>query len=287
MNHPHPREDGRTELQPRDELDLSDREERQVQQRSRPRAVIIHETLRIAGESELRRTVSALGWSGFAAGLSMGFSLMTEGLLESHLPDTSWRPLITNLGYSVGFLIVVMGRQQLFTENTLTVILPLLNRPNWANVIRVLRLWGIVLASNLLGNLLFAWIIGHTTLFPQDVQQAFTHIGLRALEGNFATVLWQGIFAGWLIALMVWLLPSAESSRIWLIVIVTYLVGLGGFAHVIAGSVEGFYVVTTGAASWGHYFGGFLFPALLGNILGGVSLVAALNYAQVVPESQH
>lgn len=89
--------------------------------------------------------------------------------------------------------------------------------------------------------------------------------------------------SGWLIALMVWLIPGAETSEVAVIIIITYLVGLGNLAHIIAGSVEVLYAVTSGAASWGEYFGGFMIPTLLGNIIGGVSLVAALNYAQVAP----
>src|SRR4051812_30179237 len=88
-------------------------------------ARIVHEAVLAEGLEELERTSAALAWSGLAAGLSMGFSLAAEGLLRAHLPDTSWRPLVDRLGYSIGFLIVILGRQQLFTENTLTVILPL------------------------------------------------------------------------------------------------------------------------------------------------------------------
>jgi formate/nitrite transporter FocA (FNT family) len=272
------------ELGPQDDLNLNDREEQEVFQRIRPNAVVIHEVIRIEGESELRRSTSALAWSGLAAGLSMGFSLVGRGLLEANLPDQPWRSIITSLGYSLGFLIVIMGRQQLFTENTVTAILPLLAHRSRRNWMRVSRLWGIVLLMNLLGTLIVAWGVGHTSVFPPETQAAFNHIGMRAIEGGFWNTLIGGIFAGWLIALMVWLLPAAESARIWIIIIITAFIGLGELSHVIAGSVEALYVVMRGTASWGTYFGGFLIPALLGNIIGGVSLVAMLNHAQVAPE---
>ena len=83
---------------------------------------------------------------------------------------------------------------------------------------------------------------------------------------------------------MVWLLPAAEQARLQIIIILTYLVGLGGLAHIIAGSVEALYVVTLGLYPWAAYWGQFMVPTLLGNILGGVTLVAALNYAQVAPQ---
>ena len=261
--------------------DLRAGEHEEVEERGAPRPLIVYEVIRREGEDELRRTGSALAWSGLAAGLSMGFSLVAMGLLRAHLPDTQWRPLIVNLGYSIGFLIVILGRQQLFTENTLTPILPLLNKPSGETLWRVARLWAVVLATNLVGALAFAWVVGHTAVFQPEIRAAFTAIGRDALNGSFWTVLLRAIFAGWLIALMVWLLPGAETARPMIIIILTFLVGLGGFAHIIAGSVEIFYLLTTGAASWAHGIGGWLVPTLIGNIAGGLSLVAALNHAQV------
>lgn len=286
MNQDTEKEGAATELRPQEGLDLSDREKKEIKRLGRPKAVIIHEAIRIEGESQLRSSFTELALSGLAAGLSMGFSIVAEGLIHASLPDQPWRPLISNLGYSVGFLIVVMGRQQLFTEKTLSAVLPLLNRFNLRNLKRVLRLWIVVLLSNLVGTYLFVWILGHTDTFTPEVRHAFTQIGHAAMAGGFWTILQRGIFAGWLIALMVWLLPAAESSRLWVIIIITYLVGLGGLAHSIAGSVEVLYLVATGTTSWGAYFGGFMVPALLGNIFGGVTLVAVLNYGQVAPQTK-
>lgn len=216
----------------------------------------------------------------------MGFSLVGIGLLHASLPDAPWRPLISKLGYSIGFLIVILGRQQLFTENTLTAILPLLAHRTRTNLIRVLRLWAVVLSTNLVGAWTFVQIIGHTEVFSPEIRQAFTEIGLEAMGGGFWTTFSRAVFAGWLIALMTWLLPGAETSRLAIIVVITYMIGLAGFAHIIAGSAEVLYLVTTGSASWGAYLGGFMLPTLLGNVVGGVSLVAVFNYAQVLPETR-
>jgi formate/nitrite transporter FocA (FNT family) len=267
------------------EPNLNEYEEQNVAQCIRPNAAVIHEVVRLDGENALRRPVSDLAWSGLAAGLSMGFSLVGRGLLEAHLPDQSWRPIITSLGYSLGFLIVVMGRQQLFTQTTLTAVLPLLSHPNRRTWKRVLRLWGVVLVSNLVGTLIFAWLVGHTEVFSPEVRATFGQIGMRTIDGDLGPKFLGGVFSGWLIALMVWLFPGAESARIWIIIFITATIGLSNFSHVIAGSVETLYVVTLGNASWGTYFGQFLIPALIGNIIGGVSLVAMLNHAQVSPKS--
>ena len=257
-------------------------EQKQVEERIAIGAHVVYETIRREGEEELRRPAAALAWSALAAGLSMGFSFIAEALLQAHLPDAPWRPLIARAGYCVGFLIVILGRQQLFTENTLTVILPLLLHKDFKTFFRVVRLWGAVLSANFVGTYLFALAIGHVALFPAPVHQAFTAIGLSHLGASFGIAFTRAIFAGWLIALMVWLLPGAESSRVAVIIIITYLVGLGGLNHIIAGSTTMLYLVVTHSISWGTYFVSFFFPTLLGNILGGVSLVAALGHAQVV-----
>lgn len=260
-------------------------EEKQVQERVAIGAHVVHETIRREGEEELKRSSSALAWSGLAAGLSMGFSLVAEGLLAAHLPTQDWTPLLSKLGYSVGFLIVVLGRQQLFTETTLTAVLPLLSRRNLKTAMATLRLWGVVLLANLVGTYLFAWAIGRIPIFSQSIQKYLVQVSLGGTEGGFGVIFMRAVFAGWLIALMVWLLPAAESAKVSIIIILTYLIGLGGFNHVIAGSVKQLFLVVVGSQSWGNFLGHFFLPTLLGNVAGGVSLVAALGHAQVVAGS--
>lgn len=257
-------------------------EKKQVEERVAIGANVVYETIRREGEDELHRTVSALAWSAFAAGLSMGFSFIAEGLLASRLPAQPWSLLISRAGYSIGFLVVILGRQQLFTENTLTVVLPLLVRKDLSTLFRMLRLWVVVLTANLFGTFLFALCIGKINIFDLHTKQCLIDIGTAHLGLSFGLVMLKAVFAGWLIALMVWLLPAAESARVSIIIIVTYLVGIGGFNHVIAGSTTMFYLVVINAISWKVYVGQFLIPTLLGNVIGGMSLVAALGHAQVV-----
>lgn len=179
------------ELLGKQKLEISDRDRQEIIDRIRPTALIIHETIRIESESQLCRPVSALAWSGLAAGLSMGFSLVGQGVLKANLPQQSWSSIVVSLGYSIGFVIVVMGRQQLFTENTLTVILPLLSASDRRRkvLMRVLRLWEIVLASNLLGAFIFASIVAQTEVFGPEFKTAFGEIALRVIDGGFWTTL--------------------------------------------------------------------------------------------------
>lgn len=262
---------------------LDEAEKGEVQKRVSISAVVVHETVREEGERELKRSILGLACSALAAGLSMGFSMLAKGLLNAYLPaGASWAILIDSFGYSLGFLIVVLGRQQLFTENTLTAILPLLAHPNRHTLWRVLRLWVIVLFFNLFGALLFATFVVHVRVFPPEVRATFIHLAQMAITGNFGVMLAKGVFAGWLIALMVWLLPAAENTRLQTIIILTYFIGIGGFAHIIVDSVDAFYLINLGLLGWGYYLGSVLVPVLLGNIIGGVSLVDVLNYGQVV-----
>ena len=257
-------------------------EHKEAKERSAPSSKIIHEAILREGHEELARTSGALFWSGLAAGLSMGLSMIAQGVMTHYLPDSPWRPLVASLGYSLGFLVVVLGRQQLFTENTLTPILPLLERPTWRSLRNVLRLWGVVLVANLLGCLALALVVENTGTFEPAIRAEFTHMGHEVLAPSFGIVMIRGIFAGWMIALMVWILPFAGTGRIWVIILITYVVGICHFSHVIAGTIEVFTLAASGGVSWGQALVGFTVPALLGNILGGVLLVAGLNHAQVV-----
>jgi len=262
--------------------ELSERQTQEAEDRTSVSAIVVHEAIRKDGDEELQRPWSALAWSGLAAGLSMGFSFVAEALLRAYLPDAPWRPLIVNLGYPLGFLIVIIGRQQLFTENTLTAIIPLLARRNWTTFFSVLRLWAIVLVSNLVGAHIFAWTIANTQVLRPEVQHALQELATAAADVSFPTAVVRGIFAGWLIAMVVWMNAATDSGKIPIIVIMTYVVGLAGLTHIVAGSAEVLFLVMIGAKSWISFVGGYVVPTLIGNILGGVALVSALNHAQVV-----
>jgi formate/nitrite transporter FocA (FNT family) len=263
---------------------LSERQKEEVKSQSRPNAALIHETIRAEGESELERKWWALALSGLAAGLSMGFSLLMQGELQTVLGGAPAGKLISPLGYTVGFVIVVLGRQQLFTENTLTPILPLLHHRDLATLRKVVLLWATVLVANLAGTWLFAAAIAHSSVFDPGLMTAFAAIGRRVMQWSFGLTFSRAIFAGWLIALMVWLLPADQGSRMLIIVFITYVIALAQFPHVIAGAVDAAFLVQIGQASAGEFFTRFFLPTLLGNIVGGVALVAALSYGQVAPE---
>lgn len=261
---------------------LSNREIGEADRRSSPSAKVVHEAIRLEGTEELERRWSSISWSGLAAGLTMGTSMLGQGLLMAHLPDAPWRELVAAFGYGLGFIFVTMARQQLFTETTLTVMLPLLHGTH--KVGEVVRYWLFVFLSNIVGTLLFAAAATLPQLFQPEAVQAFTELGVKAAAPGFLAVLLKGVVAGWLIALMVWLMPAAASARILVIIAVTWLIAAAELSHVIAGSIETAFAAMTGAVGWPDYLLGFLLPALIGNSLGGIVFVALLNHAQVKEE---
>lgn len=263
---------------------LNEGEQEQAADHSTPPALVIHEIVREEGEAAMDRTVSALAWSALAAGLSMGFSFLMQAVLESALPDSSWRPLVVSLGYTVGFVIVILGRQQLFTESTLSAVLPVLTRRDAKTLRKALRLWAIVLLANLIGTSIFAAMLHLPGVFSEDVHEALDHLAHAPFSASFGVTAMRAVFAGWLIALMVWLLPSARSARLLTIFLITYVVAVCKLSHVIAGSVEGIYAVIGGSASVRDYCFVFLVPTFIGNVVGGMSLVALINHAAIAPE---
>jgi len=149
----------------------------------------------------------------------------------------------------------------------------------------MLRLWFVVLIANLVGAHIIAWVLGNTPVFDHELKDVMQQLAVQAADVTFGTAILRGIFAGWLIAMVVWMLAASDSAKVSIIVILTYIVGLAGLTHVIAGSVEVLFPVMTGVQPWLSYFTGYLIPALIGNIIGGVALVSALNHAQVISGS--
>ena len=250
-----------------------------------PKSKEIHRVLREEGEEEVERHSGATAWSGLAAGLSMGFSFLTMAVMQAGLPDAPWQRLVSGFGYSLGFLIVVLGKQQLFTESTLTAVLPFLTKRDWKMLPRLLRFWAVVLVANLVGTVLFGWMLSFDAMFGPKIVAALEDISRQALEDPFWPMLVKAVLAGWLIALMVWLLPGAGPARMLIIVVLTYVVAISHFSHSIAGSVEVAFAVFVGQIPPLDYLTRFLAPTLIGNTIGGIALVGILNHAPLATEA--
>ncbi len=267
-----------------DNRKITEQEAEDIEERSSPRTPVIYEIVRRLGEEEMARPVVSLWWSGMAAGLSISFSLLAQGILLTHLPDAPWRPLVTSIGYPVGFVMVVLARQQLFTENTITVVLPVMSECTRANIWKLIRMWAVVLLANLAGTLFAALFCTFTPVITPEISDGMLDISRQILDQGWFEMVVKGISAGFLIAAMVWLLPSADSAQFHVIALMTYLIAASGSMHIVAGSMEAFLLVVNGELGLAPLFGGFILPVLIGNIIGGTALFALLSYAQVMKE---
>lgn len=245
------------------------------------RAAAVHEQIRQEGEKELERDGLALLFSAIAAGLSMGASLMAKGIFQVNLHDVPGGFLLENLGYTFGFIIVIMARQQLFTENTVTAVLPVMHKPSGSNVLLLMRLWGLVLLGNLIGTALAALAFNHMPIFDDAVRGAFVTISQKVMENTPGEMFANAVVSGWIIATMVWMFPSAGAAKIWIIILMTWLVALGDLTHIVVGSVEILYLVFNGDLSWQQFIWPFALPTLAGNIIGGTFIFALISHAQI------
>jgi formate/nitrite transporter FocA (FNT family) len=263
---------------------ITEKEADDIEEMSSPRTPVIYEIVRRLGDEEMDRPVTSLWWSGIAAGLSISFSLLAQGILQAHLPEAPWRLLVVSLGYSVGFVMVVMSRQQLFTESTVTAVLPVMAKLTRTNLWRLARLWGVVLLANMAGTLIGAALCTFTPVLTPELKTAMLEIAGQILNHSWPEMLFRAIASGFLIATMVWLIPSAEAAQFHVIVVSTYLIAAAGFMHIVAGSVEAFLLVLNGHLGMQPMIIDFVVPVLVGNIIGGTVLFALIAYAQVMKE---
>ena len=266
-----------------------EREEEQeaVREASHLSAKLVYQVVRREGIEELRRPNTSLIWSGVAAGICISFSVLGEAVLRTHLPDTEWLHLVESLGYTFGFLIVILGRLQLFTENTLTTVLPLLAKPTAHVAWAVARLWAIVLAANVVGAFIAGTFIAYTGVFDADMLVSVQEISEHATGAGPLLGLLKAIPAGLLVAALVWMLSAGEQDNFFIIVVMTWLIAAGDFTHVIAGSVEMAYLVVTGNLGLIGAVFGFFLPVLIGNIIGGTAVFTLMAWGQVREEVKH
>lgn len=231
------------------------------------------------GQEELGRASTGLAFSGLAAGLNISFGTVALGVVGAATGGSVG--LVAALFYPIGFLIVIMGRSQLFTENTITPVTVVLTR--FGSFPNMLRLWAVVFIFNLLGATAFAAAVVYgDVLRPTAFQVLFDEVSTK-LEYGFWGATFRGILGGWLVALMPWLVAASKDtiSQVFFVYVLAFLIPIGGLTHCIAGSSDVLISVFAGEATFSEYLGLFLLPTTLGNTIGGLLLVTLLNYGQV------
>lgn len=233
------------------------------------------------GLHEYNRSNTGLFISSLAAGLEIGFSVLlmaTVHFLYGPMLEPQVLHLYVSLCYPLGFIFVILGRSELFTEHTTLAILPVLNRSR--KVKNLLVLWGLVYAGNLIGGYLFSILI--STIAPNiGIETAtFYHLSEKLVDYDWNSIFLSAILAGWLMGLLGWLVTSSQDtiSRIFLIILITFLIGILGLHHCVIGSVEVFLgLITSNDLTMGDYLH-FQVWTTLGNIVGGAFFVAVLKF---------
>lgn len=255
-------------------------EQSTTEQSQRRTAREIFERVEDSAHDELRRSPQALAFSGLAGGVSMGLTGIAVASAMAALPNVPGREFIAYLVYPIGFIAVIIGRAQLFTENTLYPVALILSERR--HFVDTLRLWSLVFTFNVLGAVAFSALAILTDALPPDIHNQLVQLGVRASQGSFGHIFWSGVIGGWIIALVAWLVTAShwtigQIAVIWLL---TFVVGIGHFAHCIASSGEIMSAVLVGQVPFVHYLH-WLGMATAGNIVGGVFIVTLLNFGQV------
>lgn len=263
------------------ERKLSEAEaEEEIRSASKLSASTMYEVIRLDGEEELARNRISLLWSGISAGIVIAFSVLGEAILRSYLPDSPSSYLIENLGYSLGFLMVIIGRMQLFTENTMTTVLPLLEHPTLKVLRSFLALWGIVLAANVIGAFAVATFVAYSGAISDQIMPALMDLSRHAMSFSAGEGFTRAIPAGVLIAAIVWMLPQARNASVIIVILFTWLIAAGDFTHIIAGSVEMALLIVTGELQILDAVSRFFLPVLAGNVVGGTAIFTMMIYGQ-------
>ena len=245
----------------------------------RPTAHAIYEQVAKNARQELDRDVFSLLVSGLAGGMGMGLTALAVSVAAATLGKSPAAHFVTFMLYPIGFIVVILGRSQLFTENTLYPVALVMSERG--HFLKTARLWSLVLPSNIVGALLFALLAARSGALKPEFVTAMSQFGLDAAHTPAWNVFWSGVIGGWIIAMVAWLVSGSHSitGSVALIWLLTFVVGLGGFAHCIATSGEILAAVVTHQLPALAYLR-WIVPAVAGNISGGILLVTLLEYGQ-------
>lgn len=240
---------------------------------------------------EHKRSNQDLFLSAISAGLEVGFSVFLMASIYSLFHDLihpSVLQVFLALAYPIGFIFVVIGKSELFTEHTTLAVIPVLNKD--ATIKSLLALWGIIYVGNLLGGYFFGYVL---SILPERLNaidnEAFYGLAKKLIIHPWHIILGSAVLAGWLMGLLSWLVTSSQEtiSRIVIITLITSVIGIGGLHHSIVGSIEIFTAsLTSPEISWKDYLYVQTW-ATLGNLIGGVVFVALIKFSHVNPRNKH
>ncbi len=237
----------------------------------------IYERVLIEADEEISRDVRELFFSGVAAGFAITITVL---LYASLTHSTGGIPVVGALLYPIGFIYIILGNYQLYTENTLPPVALTLDR--LASIPAMLGMWVTVLAGNLVGGTVGAVLLAYGGVMSPDVAATLSSIAMTGIETAWFDLFFKAVFAGLIVAGVVWVdFGVMNSTTRFLLVYVAFLaIPLGGLFHVVVASTEVMYLVFLGEIGLLYGATHFALPVLLGNTVGGVVLVTTINYYQ-------
>jgi formate/nitrite transporter FocA (FNT family) len=244
----------------------------------------------LAALNELKRPTGGLFVSSVSAGLVIGFSLLMMATMLTSVAGTFSEPVIHIIlsgMYSIGFVLVIIGRSELFTEHTTLAVLPVLD--GRASLLQLLRIWGIVFTGNITGAMVFTIIVTWISPVLGIVEPwAYVEIARSLLDNDSWAIFASAVFAGWLMGELTWLLAAGRDtiSQVFFVCLLTTVIGFLNLHHSIAGTVEVLSGVIISPDMHLPDFGRFLFVTTTGNAIGGVIFVALIKYGHAARTSE-
>jgi formate-nitrite transporter family protein len=263
---------------------VAERERRGDGESSRPHALDIYERICEDTEEELSRPQGSLFFSALFAGFTIGLSALAVALATISLtPEVQSTAFIAALLYPIGYVAVIIGRSQFFTENTLYPVMLTMRKSEFLG--RTSRLWAIVFSMNIAGAFVFAMLAVLTGALDETVQSELVANGVKYTDGSFVDTFWSAVIVGFLLATVAWLVEGCDTvtGRVAVIWALTFFISLASLDHCVATTVTAFCSLLDGELALGDTLG-WLAPTFLGNVLGGVVIVASINYGQVREE---
>ncbi|MBP2252886.1 formate/nitrite transporter FocA (FNT family) [Halarchaeum solikamskense] len=239
----------------------------------------IHQRLLASADEVIDSTTRELFFSGFTAGFAIVVTFIGYAVGRANFPNNDFPATVL---YPIGFMYIILGRYELYTENTLPPVKLVLTR--LASLPLLLHVWSVVLTANILGAGVGVFILANTQVLSPEAMRAGAEFVHHGLEIGWWDVFFKALFAGWLVAGVVWLGTAARDtiSRVIIIYLVFYMIPTVGLFHVVSSGAEALFFVFLGVPGPRLFtiFYEFWLPVLLGNTFGGVVLVALANYAQ-------
>lgn len=243
------------------------------------------------GARRLQRSMAGTSVTAFIGGMSVSFGVVamvwSASALSGEITGPSPAHLVGSFAFPVGFLILLVGKSELFTENFLLPVAGVLERRG--SVQQLGQLWGASLVFNLLGAVVFAFLISREGVLDAEPTLHIMDLAEHKVEYSFSTSFVKAIFAGWLMTVLTWLLLAAEgfAARLAMIWAMAALIVLGQFNHVVISASEIFMAIFVGESiTIMDWFTRNFIPALFGNIVGGVVFVTMLHYIQALYEHE-